>query len=209
MIRYVIVLMPTATEYFSPMIFTLSLIGVIYASITTLRQTDLKRIVAYSSVAHMGIVTMGIFALTTQGIEGAIFIQLAHGIVSSGLFIAVVLLYERYHTRTLRYYSGIAITMPLFSIMFFVLTMSNIAVPGTANFVGEILTIRGVFETSQAVSIMSTVGMVLGASYGLFMYNRVTYGAVTPYVEATPRDLTRREFVTIAPLVVSSIILGV
>ena len=114
--RYVQVLMPTATEYFSPIVYTLSIVGIVYASLTTLRQTDLKRIVAYSSVAHMGIVTLGIFTPTTSGQEGAIFIQLAHGIVSSGLFIAVAVVYDRYHTRTIRYYSGVATTMPVFSI---------------------------------------------------------------------------------------------
>jgi len=209
MLRYVQVLMPTASEYYSPLIYTLSLLGVVYASLTTLRQTDLKRIVAYSSVAHMGIVTLGIFTPTTAGQEGAIFIQLAHGVVSSGLFIAVAIVYDRYHTRTIRYYSGVATTMPVFSILFFILTMSNIAVPGTSNFIGEILTLRGVMDTSKAVAVISTLGMILGGAYGIYMFNRVVFGAVTPYLEEAPRDTTRREFVVLAPLAIISIILGV
>jgi len=209
MMRYVQVLMPTATEYFSPIVYTLSIVGIVYASLTTLRQTDLKRIVAYSSVAHMGIVTLGIFTPTTAGQEGAIFIQLAHGIVSSGLFIAVAIVYDRYHTRTIRYYSGVATTMPVFSILFFILTMSNIAVPGTSNFVGEIMTLRGVMDTSKIVAVMSTLGMILGGAYGVYMYNRVVYGTITPYLEEAPRDMTRREFIVLAPLTLMSLILGV
>jgi len=209
MLRFVNILMPTAAEYFSPLIYTLSILGIIYASLTTLRQTDLKRIVAYSSVAHMGIVTLGIFTPTTAGQEGAIMIQLAHGIVSSGLFIAVAIVYDRYHTRTIRYYSGVATTMPVFSIMFFILTMSNIAVPGSSNFVGEIETLRGVFDTSYAVAVISTSGMILGGAYGIYMFNRVTFGVVTPYLEASPRDMTRREYIVIMPLAVLSIILGI
>ncbi len=209
MLRYVKVLMPTASEYYSPLVYTLSLLGVVYASLTTLRQTDLKRIVAYSSVAHMGIVTLGIFTPTTAGQEGAIYIQLAHGAVSSGLFIAVAIVYDRYHTRTIRYYSGVATTMPVFSILFFILTMSNIAVPGTSNFVGEIMTLRGVMDTSKAVAVISTLGMILGGAYGIYMFNRVTYGAVTPYLEEAPRDTNRREFIVLAPLTILSIILGV
>lgn len=209
MLRYVKVLMPTASEYYSPLVYTLSLLGVIYASLTTLRQTDLKRIVAYSSVAHMGIVTLGIFTPTTAGQEGAIFIQLAHGVVSSGLFIAVAIVYDRYHTRTIRYYSGVATTMPVFTLLFFILTMSNIAVPGTSNFVGEIVTLRGVMETSKSVAILSTIGMILGGAYGIYMFNRVVFGAVSPYVEEAPRDVNRREFNVLAPLAVLSLILGI
>ena len=209
MLRYVKVLMPTASEYYSPLVYTLSLLGVIYASLTTLRQTDLKRIVAYSSVAHMGIVTLGIFTPTTAGQEGSIYIQLAHGVVSTGLFIAVAIVYDRYHTRTIRYYSGVATTMPVFSLLFFILTMSNIAVPGTSNFIGEIVTLRGVMETSKSVAILSTIGMILGGAYGIYMFNRVVFGAVTPYIEEAPRDVNRREFNVLAPLAVLSIILGI
>jgi len=201
--------MPTASEYYSPLVYTLSLLGVIYASLTTLRQTDLKRIVAYSSVAHMGIVTLGIFTPTTSGQEGSIYIQLAHGVVSSGLFLAVAIVYDRYHTRTIRYYSGVATTMPVFSLLFFILTMSNIAVPGTSNFIGEIVTLRGVMETSKSVAILSTIGMILGGAYGIYMFNRVVFGAVTPYIEEAPRDVNRREFKVLAPLAVISIILGI
>jgi len=135
-----------ACEYFAPLVYTLSILGVIYASITTIRQTDLKRIIAYSSVGHMGIVTIGIFSMNTEGLEGSIFLQIAHGIVSSALFIVVTLLYERYHTRIVRYYRGITITMPIYSSLFLIFTMSNIAVPGTSNYIGEILVLTAAMQ---------------------------------------------------------------
>ncbi len=209
MLRYVLVLMPTAVEYYSPLIYTLSILGVIYASLTTLRQTDLKRIVAYSSVAHMGIVTLGIFSPNISGQIGAIYIQLAHGIVSSGLFLAVAIVYDRFHTRTIRYYSGITTTMPIFSTVFFILTLSNIAVPGTSNFIGEIITLRGVFDSSIWAAVLATSGMILGGAYGIYMYNRVSFGVVSPYILEAPRDMDRRESLVIIPLAVLSIILGI
>jgi len=209
MIRFVLTLMPNASEFYSPIIYVLSFLGILYASLTTLRQTDLKRIVAYSSVAHMGVVTLGVFTPTSFGQEGAILIQLAHGLVSSGLFICVAILYDRYYTRVIRYYSGIAITMPLFSLWFFILTMSNIAVPGTSNFVGEILTLRGIIEISKGIAVLSCIGMILGGAYGIYMFNRVVFGSFSTYILNAPRDVDRLESFVLSFLALSSLTLGI
>lgn len=208
LIRYSLALTPFACEYFAPLVYTLSILGVIYASITTIRQTDLKRIIAYSSVGHMGIVTIGIFTMNLIGIQGSIYLQLAHGIVSSALFIVVTLIYERYHTRIVKYYRGISITMPLYSILFLIFTLGNIGLPGTSNFVGEILAIVGVLEDNSIVAILAALGIILSASYSLFLYNRVCFGGLSNYMLVAPRDLTRREFYILAPLALLSILLG-
>ena len=208
MLRFILPLMPYATQYFSPFVFLLSILGVVYGSLITLRQTDLKRIVAYSSVAHMGVVTLGIFSGSSEGLEGAMFTQLDHGVVSSGLFIIVGIIYERFHTRIIRYYSGVATTMPVFTLCFFILTLSNMGVPGTSNFIGEILTLKGVMDTSKCTSVLACLGMILGAAYGLYMFNRVVFGSVSTYVSLAPRDATRRETYIIGILTLLSILLG-
>lgn len=208
-IRYLVGLTPVACEYFAPIMYTLSILGIIYASITTIRQTDLKRIIAYSSVGHMGIVTIGIFTMNVEGIEGSIYLQIGHGIVSSGLFIVVTQLYERYHTRIVKYYRGVAMTMPLYSMVFMILTMSNIGVPGTSNYIGEIMAIAGAMEENGVVAVMAALGMILSAAYGLFLYNRVCFGGISAYMTEAPRDLTRREMYVVGPLAVMAIVLGV
>ena len=208
-IRYLVGLTPVACEYFAPVMYTLSILGIIYASITTIRQTDLKRIIAYSSVGHMGIVTIGIFTMNVEGIEGSIYLQIAHGIVSSGLFIVVTQLYERYHTRIVKYYRGVTMTMPLYSVVFLILTMSNIGVPGTSNYIGEIMAIAGAMEENGVVAVMAALGMILSAAYGLFLYNRVCFGGISAYMTEAPRDLTRREMYVVGPLAGLAIILGI
>lgn len=208
-IRFLVGMTPQACDYFSPLMYTLSILGVIYASITTIRQTDLKRIIAYSSVGHMGIVTIGIFAQNVEGIEGSIFLQIGHGIVSSGLFIVVTQLYERYHTRIVKYYRGVTTTMPLYSLIFGILTMANIGVPGTSNYIGEVMSIAGVMETNWIVGLLGAIGMILSASYGLFLYNRVCFGGLSSYMLEAPRDLSRREVYSIAPLAIFAVLLGI
>ncbi|MBS1758369.1 MAG: hypothetical protein JSU03_13955 [Bacteroidetes bacterium] len=208
LIRYGLGLMPEACEYFAPIIYLLSILGVIYASLTTIRQTDLKRIIAYSSVGHMGIVTIGIFTRNIEGVEGSIYLQIAHGLVSSGLFIIVTMLYERYHTRIVKYYRGVTMTMPLYSLMFLILTMSNIGVPGTSNYIGEIMSLAGAMEQNEVVAVLGAVGMILSASYGLYLYNRVCFGGMSSYMLEAPRDMTRREMYIIAPLCILTLILG-
>lgn len=209
LIRYGLGLMPVACEYYAPLIYTLSILGVIYAGLSTMRQTDMKRIIAYSSVGHMGIVTIGIFTNNLEGVEGSIYLQIAHGIVSSGLFIIVTMLYERYHTRIVKYYRGVTVTMPIYSTVFLIMTMSNIGVPGTSNYVGEIKTLAGAMEENGLVALMGAIGMVISASYGLFIYNRISFGSISKYMTEAPRDMSRRELYVMVPLVVMTLVLGV
>lgn len=166
-IRYSLGLFPEASAFFTPLIFTISTFGVIYASITTLQQIDLKKIVAYSSVGHMGLVTIGIFTGNSQGLIGSILLMFSHGIVSGALFLCIGILYERHHTRIVRYYSGLIHTMPLFSVCFILFTLGNIGLPGTSSFIGEFLIIAGCFEANSWVALLSGTGMVLGAGYSL------------------------------------------
>jgi NADH-ubiquinone oxidoreductase chain 4 len=210
LLRFVLPLFPDASIYFSPLVNTLAVIAIIYASLTTIRQTDLKRIIAYSSVSHMGVVILGLFSLTAIGIEGSIILQIAHGLVSSGLFIVVTLLYERHHTRIVKYYRGIAITMPLLAIIFVILTLANIGVPLTSNFIGEFLSLYGIFSSNLYLGILGSLGMVFSACYALFLLNRVIYADISPYVKASPynRDLTRRELAILLPLVLMTLVLG-
>lgn len=210
-IRYSLALMPNASHYFAPLVFTLAILGVIYASITTLRQTDLKRIIAYSSVAHMGIVTIGIFSLTGIGIEGSIFLQISHGLVASALFLIVTIIYDRHHTRLVKYYRGLALTMPIYASFFLLFTLANIAVPLSCNFVGELVCLISAYESNSTVAIFASLGMVLSASYSLFLYNRVCFGSMSPYIAGAEenRDINRREFYVLLPLAVLTILLGV
>jgi len=169
----------------------------------------MKRVIAYSSVGHMAIATIGIFTLTTVGIEGSIYLQIAHGIVSSALFIVVTQLYERGHTRIIKYYRGVTMTMPIYSTMFLLFTMANIAVPGTANFVGEIMTFRSVLEENLVVGVLAGLGVILSAGYGLFLYNRISFGALSSYFVSAPRDISFREFNALLPLALLTILYGV
>ena len=207
-IRYTIPLLPIASKYLGPLIMTLGLIGVIYGSLTTLRQTDLKRVIAYSSVAHMGIVQIGIFTMTPLGVIGSIYLQLSHGLVSGALFIIVTLLYERYGSRLIKYYRGIVTTMPVYTTIFLFFTLANIAVPGTCNFIGEILCLAGIYEENMIVTILASLGMVLGASYALYLYNRVSFGSWSSYLRGSVRDITRREWHVLWPLILWTLVLG-
>ncbi len=210
-IRFSLPLLPYGCEFFAPLVLTLACLAIVYASLTTLRQTDLKRVIAYSSVSHMGVVMLSIFSFSVIGVEGSIFLQLAHGLVSSALFIVVTLLYERHHTRIIKYYRGVTVTMPLYSLMFFILTLANIAVPLSANFVGEFLSLLAIFQVNPLLTIVSCAGVVLSAGYALFLYNRVCFGEMSTYIKHSvySRDLTRREFVVLLPLVALTLVLGV
>jgi len=212
-IRYTLPLLPDASYYFTPLIYTLSILAIIYASLTTLRQTDLKRIIAYSSVSHMGIVTLAIFTLNQIGIEGSIFLQIAHGVVSSALFIIVTVLYDRHHTRLVKYYRGIAISMPLFSFFFLFFTFANIAVPLSCNFVGEYLCLLATFKSNTFIAVLASLGIVLSACYALFLFNRVSFGSMSLYLATSHnfvnRDLSRREFFVLFPLILLTFIFGI
>lgn len=207
-IRFTLPLLPYASSFFTPLIFTLSILAIIYASFTTLRQTDLKRIIAYSSISHMGIVSLAIFTLTAIGIEGSIFLQLAHGIVSSALFILVTVLYDRYHTRLVKYYRGVVMTMPLFVSIFFFFSLANIAVPLSCNFIGEFLCLLATFNVNSFIAIIASFGIVLSAAYSLFLFNRISFGSFSPHL-SLQSDLSKREFFVLLPLLLLTLLLGI
>nr|QPK67108.1 NADH dehydrogenase subunit 4 [Pelargonium myrrhifolium] len=208
-LRFSIPLFPEATLFFTPFLYTLSAIAIIYTSLTTLRQVDLKKMIAYSSVAHMNLVTIGIFSLNIQGIEGSLLLMLSHGLVSSALFLCVGLLYDRYKTRLLRYYGGLVSTMPSFSVIFLFFSLANMALPGTSSFVGEILILVGVFQRKSLVATISASAMVLGAAYSLWLYNRVVSGNFKPDFLYKFSDLNSREVFIFLPFLVGVIWMGV
>ena len=208
-LRFSLPLFPFGSFYFTPLVQTLSLIAILYSSLTTLRQVDLKKIIAYSSVAHMNFVTLGLFSLNAQGIEGSLILMLAHGLVSPALFLLVGFLYDRHKTRLLHYYGGCGRTMPLFSLFFLFFTMANISLPGTANFVGEFLVLVGAFQSNTFVATFAATGMVLGAAYALWLCNRLLYGLSKPYYIATYSDLCRREFALLIPFVFAVLWMGI
>ena len=206
-IRFSIPLFPNASLYFTPLIYTLSVLAIIYTSLTTLRQVDLKKIIAYSSVAHMGLVTIGLFTNNIQGIEGALLIMISHGFVSSALFMCVGVLYDRYHTRILKYYSGIAQHMPLFAFLFVFFSLANLGLPGTSSFIGEFLTLIGAMESSFVVTVLASSGMVLGAAYSIWLCNRVLFGRSTTGYNYT--DISLIEISALFPLVVLTLLMGI
>lgn len=208
-LRFSLPLFPFASLYFTPLVQTLSIVAIVYSSLTTLRQVDLKKIIAYSSVAHMNFVTLGLFSLNAQGIEGSLILMLAHGLVSPALFLLVGFLYDRHKTRLLHYYGGCGRTMPLFSLFFLFFTMANISLPGTANFVGEFLVLVGAFQSNSFVATFAASGMVLGAAYALWLCNRLLYGLSKPYYLSTYSDLCRRECALVIPFVVAVVWMGV
>lgn len=210
-LRFSLPLFPLASIYFTPLIFVLSTIAIIYASLTTLRQIDLKRIIAYSSVSHMGLVTLAIFSQNIIGIEASIFLMIAHGITSSALFICVTVLYDKFHTRIIKYYRGIAITMPLFAIIFSIFSLANLGLPLTANFVGEFLVLLTTYQINPFIALLATTGVIFSAAYSLFLYNRVSFGTISPYIAFSShnRDITRRDFYIFIPLVFLVFFLGI
>lgn len=200
-LRYSIPLFPMATVYFTPLVMTLSVVAIVYTSLTTLRQIDLKKIIAYSSVAHMNFVTLGLFSLNMQGVEGSLLLMVSHGLVSPALFLCVGVLYDRHKTRLLRYYGGCARTMPLFAVLFVFFTMANLSLPGTSSFIGEFLVLLGCFQVNTMSTLLASTGMVLGAAYALWVCNRLLYGMVKPQFLAAQSDLSRREWWMFLPFV--------
>nr|XP_023893428.1 uncharacterized protein LOC112005410 [Quercus suber]BAW99863.1 NADH dehydrogenase subunit 4 [Taphrina flavorubra JCM 22207] len=208
-LRILIPLLPEATVYFTPLVYTIGVITIIYASLTTLRQIDMKVIIAYSSIGHVAIILMGAFSNNIQGIEGSILLGIAHGFISPALFIITGgCLYERYHTRVLSYYRGLSSQMPLFSVIFMLATLGNIAVPLSSNFVGEWLCLAGAFERSPIMAALAASGIFLSAAYSIWFYNRVCGGAWSPYLSVTT-DLSRREFYILFPLIFFAFGLGI
>jgi NADH-ubiquinone oxidoreductase chain 4 len=207
-IRILLPILPDATIYFTPLIYTLALVSIIYASCATLRQIDMKSIIAYSSIPHMSVVILGVFSNTIQGIEGAIFLSIAHGIVSPALFILVTLLYDRHGTRVITYFRGICTNMPIFCIFFFIFTIANCATPLTANFIGELLSFMGSFQINPIITALAGISMILSAGYSFWLFNRISFGTESPYL-LNVRDLSRREFFVLLPLVFITILLGI
>nr|WBU10908.1 NADH dehydrogenase subunit 4 [Malassezia sp.] len=207
-LRLLLQILPDASYYFSPLVQTLAVLSVIYASLATLRQTDFKALVAYSSVGHMGIVALGLFSNNVQGIEGSIVLSIAHGFVSPALFTLVgAVLYDRFHTRTIRYYRGVVNYMPIFAIFFFLFSIFNAGVPMSANWVGEILCLMGAYQMNPIVGMLGATGIVLSAAYSIWLFNRVTFGTYSEYLNYTT-DMNRREFHVILPLFVLTVLIG-
>jgi len=208
-LRFSIPLFPLATLYFTPLIYTMSVIGIVYASLTTLRQIDLKKIIAYSSVAHMGFVTLGLFSLNNQGVEGSVLLMLSHGFIASALFLCVGVLYDRHKSRIVKYYGGHVSSMPMFSFFFLLFTLGNLSLPGTSSFIGEFLILVGAFQTHTFLTTLAAIGMVLGGAYSLWLYNRVIFGySKTIYIN-TVTDINRREFWIFIPFVFCVLWMGV
>ncbi len=208
-LRFTLPLLPEASATFAPLIFALSVIAVVYTSLVALAQEDMKKLIAYSSVAHMGIVTIGIFTFNQQGLSGALFTMLAHGVVSGALFLCVGVLYDRVHSREILRYGGIAKIMPAYALVFMLFTMASVGLPGLANFVGEFLVIVGAWRVNPWVAFGASLGMILGAAYMLYLYRRVSFGKITREDLKTLLDLSPREYVVFAPLIALTLWMGI
>jgi NADH-quinone oxidoreductase subunit M len=208
-LRFSLPMFTEASIYFQPLVFWLSAIAIVYTSLVALMQEDIKKLIAYSSVAHMGYVTMGIFAMNPEGIQGGIFQMLSHGLVSGALFLCVGVVYDRMHTREINAYGGLVNNMPKYAVVFLILTMANVGLPGTSGFVGEFLTLLGVFQVNTLVALLATTGVILSAAYALWLYRRVIYGALTKDSLKGLLDLSGREKAIIYPLVALVIFFGV
>ncbi|MGF9758110.1 NADH-quinone oxidoreductase subunit M [Microvirga sp. 0TCS3.31] len=208
-IRVSLPMFPEASEYFAPLVFALSVIAIVYTSLVALMQEDIKKLIAYSSVAHMGFVTMGLFSMNEQGIQGAMFTMISHGLISGALFLCVGVIYDRMHTREIKAYGGLVNRMPMYAVVFLILTMANVALPGTSGFIGEFLTLMGAFRSNTWVAFFATTGVILSAAYALWLYRRVVYGQLDKPALQTITDLNRREIITFAPLILLIIYYGV
>jgi NADH-quinone oxidoreductase subunit M len=207
-LRFSLPLLPEASAAFAPLIFALSVVAVVYTSLVALAQEDMKKLIAYSSVAHMGIVTIGIFTFNAQGISGAIFQMLSHGVVSGALFLCVGVLYDRVHSREIARYGGVAKIMPVYAMVFMLFTMASVALPGTAGFPGELLVIIGAWQVNPWVAFGAALGMILGAAYMLYLYRRVAFGRITREDLRGLLDLSPREVAIFAPLIVLVLWMG-
>jgi NADH-ubiquinone oxidoreductase chain 4 len=208
-LRVLINFLPDATNYFSPLVQTIAIITLIYASLATIIQQDTKALIAYSSIAHMSIVILGLFSNTIQGIEGSILLALAHGFVSPALFICVGgVIYDRTGTRIIHYVRGLVTYMPVFIILFFIFTLSNTGIPLTLNFLGEQLTLIGIWERSPLIAILGATGIVLSAIYSIYLYNRISYGIYSPHLKPI-KDVSRREFNLLITLLLPTVLLGI
>ena len=207
-LRFSLPMFPDASAYFADFVFVLSCIAIVYTSLVALMQEDIKKLIAYSSVAHMGFVTMGLFTLNRQGVDGAVFQMISHGFVSGALFLCVGVVYDRMHTREIKAYGGLVNRMPVYAAVFMVFTMANVGLPGTSGFVGEFLSLLGAFKADTLVAIVATTGVVLSAAYALWLYRRVVFGELDKPDLQDIEDLNRRELFILAPLVAATIWFG-
>ncbi|RED13782.1 NADH-quinone oxidoreductase subunit M [Pontivivens insulae] len=208
-LRFSLPMFPVASDLMANFVFTLSVIAIIYTSLVALMQEDMKKLIAYSSVAHMGFVTMGIFAANQQGVDGAVFQMISHGFISGALFLAVGVIYDRMHTREIAAYGGLVNRMPAFALVFMLFTMGNVGLPGTSGFVGEFLTLSGAFKANAWVAIFATTGVILSAGYALWLYRRVVFGELVKDGLKTIQDMNAREKWLFAPFVAMTLLLGV
>ena len=208
-LRFSLPMFPEASDYFAPMVFVLSIIAIIYTSLVAFRQTDIKKLIAYSSVAHMGFVTMGLFAMNETGVQGALYQMISHGFISGALFLCVGVIYDRMHTREIAFYGGLVHRMPVFAAIFGLFTMANVGLPGTSGFVGEIMTMVGAFQVSWWIATGAAVGVILSAMYMLTVYRDVVFGEITNPKLENITDLNRMEWLIFVPLVIGTLVLGV
>ncbi len=208
-LRFSLPMFPVASDVMQNFVFALSVIAIIYTSLVALMQEDMKKLIAYSSVAHMGFVTMGIFAFNQQGVDGAIFQMLSHGFISGALFLIVGVIYDRMHTREIAAYGGLVVRMPVYALVFMLFTMGNVGLPGTSGFVGEFLTMAGAFEANSWVAFFAAFGVILSAAYALWLYRRVVFGDLIKGSLKTIQDMSGREKLLFVPLIVATILLGV
>ncbi len=208
-LRFSLPMFPLASADFAPLVFALSIVAIIYTSLVAMMQDDMKKLIAYSSVAHMGFVTMGIFAMNQEGVQGSLFQMLSHGLVSGALFLCVGVIYDRMHTREIAAYGGLVNNMPKYAVAFMVFTMANVGLPGTTGFIGEFLTLLGAFRVNTWVAFFATTGLILSAAYALWLYRRVIFGALTKDSLKGLFDLSPRERVILYPLVILVIFFGV
>jgi NADH-quinone oxidoreductase subunit M len=208
-LRFSLPMFPVASDQLSGLVFWMSAIAIVYTSLVALAQTDMKKLIAYSSVAHMGYVTMGIFAANQQGVDGAIFQMISHGFISGALFLCVGVIYDRMHTREIEAYGGLVNRMPAYALVFMFFTMANVGLPGTSGFVGEFLVLMGIFQVNTVVAAVATSGVILSAGYALWLYRRVAFGALVKESLLTISDMSRRERAIFAPLIIMTLLLGV
>jgi NADH-quinone oxidoreductase subunit M len=208
-LRFSVPMLPDASATFAPFMFTLSVVAVIYTSLVALAQEDMKKLIAYSSIAHMGVVTIGIFTINVQGISGALFQMLSHGVVSAALFLVVGVVYDRIHSREIARYGGLADRMPAYALVFMLFMMASVGLPGTAGFVGEFLVIVGALQVNFWLALLGGMGMILGAAYMLYLYRRVIFGRITRDDLRNILDLSPREWVVFAPLIVLTLWMGI
>jgi NADH-quinone oxidoreductase subunit M len=208
-LRFSLPMFPVGSDVMAPLVLWMSAIAIVYTSLVALVQDDMKKLIAYSSVAHMGFVTMGIFAVNQQGVDGAIFQMISHGFISGALFLCVGVIYDRMHTREIDAYGGLVNRMPAYALIFMFFTMANVGLPGTSGFVGEFLTLMGIFQVNTWVAAVAALGVILSAGYALWLYRRVVFGDLIKESLKTISDMTAREKAIFAPLVVMTLLLGV